>query len=207
MDVTPDDKQGGPPERPVPPDRHAQELQRLVHVHGAGLMEFVRRLVPPDLTRLIDAQDVVQDTYFEAFQRLAEFCPRDEGAALRWLKTIARNRLIDLVRRHRSAKRDSRRTADEVRRGSVILMLQELATYSRTPSRSAAAHEFLGAFQQTLGGLPPDYRDAIQYRYVDGLTFKEVAARMDRTEDATRMLTARGLRALRARMGSLSQFT
>lgn len=207
MDVLPDDNKGALPERSGPPGQPAPALQRLIQEHGASLTEFVRRLVPPDLARLIDPQDVLQDTYFEAFQRLPEFSSQDEGAALRWLKTIARNRLVDLVRRHRSAKRDSRRTADEVRRGSVILMLQELATYSRTPSRSAAEHEFLGAFQQTLGRLPPDYRDAVQYRYVDGLTFKEVAARMDRTEDAIRMLAARGLRVLRAKMGSISQFT
>lgn len=207
MDVPPDETQV-PAVKPPPASRTeaGPQLQRLAHAYGNELMEFVRRLIPADLSRLIDPQDVVQDAYIEAFQRLAEFAQGDDNATRRWLKTIARNRLVDLVRRHRSAKRDSRRTADEVRRGSVVLLLQELATYSRTPSRSAADHEFFGAFQQTLGGLPPDYRNAIQLRYVDGLTFKEAAARMDRTVDATRMLAARGLRALRARMGTLSQF-
>lgn len=208
-DVNPNEPAATAGDRPdvVGGTGNAPALQRLIHAHGGVLARYVGRLVPADLNRLIDPQDVVQDAYVEAFQRLTEFSPaQDDQAALRWLKTIARNRLIDLVRRHRAAKRDSRRTADEVRRGSVIMMLQDLAAHSRTPSRSAAGHEFVGVLRQVLGSLPADHRDAVHYRYVDGLSFKEAGARMQRTEDATRMLAARGLRALRARIGSMSQF-
>lgn len=201
MDVSPDGRSAGGVN-----SRSALALQHLAQTHGAVLLRFIQVLIPAELQRLLDPQDIVQDTFYEAFQRLAEFTPYDEAATLRWLKTIARNRLIDLVRRHRADKRDVRRTVDEVRRGSVVVMLQELAVHSRTPSQSAAGHEFLGRFEETLGRLPSDYGAAVRYRYVDGLAFKEVAGRLGRTEDAVRMLAARGLRMLRERMGSLSHF-
>lgn len=200
-------------ENPIPlpvfargPSAHAAALQRLVHSHGAELIRYIDKHIPDDLRRLVEPQDIVQDTYFEAFQRIAEFAPQDDQAGVRWLKTMARHKLIDMMRINRALKRGSGRIAEEVRYGPVIALLQDLAVYGRTPSRSAASHEFLAAVQESLGRLEPDQRLAVQYRYIDCLSFREAAEKMNRSEGAMRMLAMRGLDALRAELGSISLY-
>jgi RNA polymerase sigma-70 factor (ECF subfamily) len=182
----------------------ARELQRLTRLHGAELSHYAQRLIPTDLRRTLDPQDVVQDVFFEAFQRLAEFTSHDPDSARRWLKTIARNRLTDLVRRHRAAKRGSGQLIEEVHHGSVIALLQDLAVYERTPSRSAVSHEMLALMLKLLDRLEPDQKQAIRLRYIQGLSFNDAAERMGRTDGALRMLVSRGLRAIRGEFGSIS---
>jgi RNA polymerase sigma-70 factor (subfamily 1) len=200
------------PLSPQPDDRSLDRaeqvlaLQRLVHTHASELAAYVGRMTPPDLKRLVDPQDVVQDTYFEAFQRLGQFTADNADAALRWLKTIARHRLTDVMRKHNAAKRDHRRTTEQVTHGSVVDLLHELAVYRRTPSKSAVARELLRTLESSIDRLSTDYRHVVNYRYIDGLSYKEAGERMNRTEDATRMLAGRALQALRVEMGSESRF-
>ena len=48
-----------------------------------------------------------------------------------------------------------------------------------------------------LSKLPPHYRDVIVYRVLQGLSFDEIAERMERSSGAVRMLWLRGLEAFR----------
>jgi RNA polymerase sigma-70 factor (ECF subfamily) len=57
--------------------------------------------------------------------------------------------------------------------------------------------ERLGAALETL---EPDHREVIVLRKLEELSFKEVAARMGRSEDACRMLLARAMVALTLRL-------
>jgi RNA polymerase sigma-70 factor (ECF subfamily) len=61
--------------------------------------------------------------------------------------------------------------------------------------------ERLGAALETL---EPDHREVIVLRKLEELSFKEVAARMGRSEDACRMLLARAMVALTLRLRAAS---
>ena len=47
------------------------------------------------------------------------------------------------------------------------------------------------------------YREVIVLRHMKGLSFSEVAQRMDRTEDSVKNMWVRALRQLRALLGNL----
>lgn len=197
------------PDRP-PIDDHLLALartgdaaawERLLNHFRDGLLAFIDRLLPADVRTWVDPQDVLHDTCFEAYQRLAEFQARDPDAIYRWLATIARHRLIDLVRAQRRDKRGGGRhrvglpgPGDS---DSVVRLLQELAVHERTPSQSAMRHELRAALEVSVGRLPAPLREAVRLRHMAGLPFKEVAARMDRTERAVQQLCTRALRELR----------
>ena len=51
-----------------------------------------------------------------------------------------------------------------------------------------------------LERLPPDYRDIILLRQIDGLSFRETSSRLGRSEDSIQKLWVRGLQALRVLM-------
>jgi RNA polymerase sigma-70 factor, ECF subfamily len=184
-------------------------LELLLLQYRGDLLRYIAKKIPEDIRRTIEPQDILQDVYFEVFRKMESFRATEPGMALRWMLRIARNRLIDLVRLAGSAKRGGGRLADLAASDSdeaVVRLLQDLAVYERTPSRSAAAHELLAAVQRCMNRLPPDYREALRCRYLEGMGVNDIAARMNRTSGSVLMLCNRGLKALRVEMGSFSAY-
>lgn len=187
----------------------AAALQLLLLQYRGELLRYIKRKLPDDLLRTIEPQDILQDVYFEVFRNMQSFKANEPGMALRWMLRIARNRLIDLVRLHNTAKRGGSRSTDLAASDSddaVVKLLQELSVYERTPSRSAAAHELLDAVQRSMNRLPPDYREALRRRYFEGMAVNDIAVRMNRSSGSVLMLCNRGLKALREELRSFSSY-
>jgi RNA polymerase sigma-70 factor (subfamily 1) len=185
-------------------------LERLLHHFQGRLLAYVTRLMPADLRTFLSPQDVIHDTCFEAFRRISEFKATDSDSADRWLATIARHRVTDLVRRQRRLKRggghqaiDNNPNDDD---SNVQRILEQLAVYQRTPSRSAMRHELVAALEQSIGRLPIPLREAVRLRHLSGLSFKEVALKMSRTERAAQQLCTRAMKQLRLELRSASIF-
>jgi RNA polymerase sigma-70 factor, ECF subfamily len=171
-------------------------LQGVLHRYSDMLLAYLKREMSFELRRFVEPQDVLQDTYFEAFQRSSEFQWQGEKAAFEWLVQIARHRMAAIVRMQKAGIRGGGRPdAGEFNR--VVGMLDGLAVYSRTPSQSAMSHEVAGVVQRTIEDLEPQYREVIQFRFIEGLSVKETASRMKRSEGAVLMLSRRGLEALK----------
>src|SRR5687768_12794249 len=90
----------------VQPARMEHEaIEGLLCPHIDRLQQYLKRHIPADLCRFIDPQDVVQDTLFAA-SRSAETAQFDDAEAVwRWLVTIARHRLIQLIKWKRRFRR------------------------------------------------------------------------------------------------------
>jgi RNA polymerase sigma factor (sigma-70 family) len=185
-------------------------LRRLLMAQSDQLSGYLARHLPPGMRRFIEPRDILQDVFFEAFQRLPEFSPADDEASSRWLMTIARNRLVDLIRMHKSAKRGGGGAIglgdEELRHISVVLLLKDLAVHYRTPSRSASRREVIAMIEQSMRLLRPEYREAVELRFLMGLSLKETAIQMKRTEDSAQKLCGRALDALRTEMRSASLY-
>ena len=138
-------------ERALQGDAHA--LQDVLRVLRPRLLAYLQRRMPLELRRLLGPDDVLQDVWPEAFMRIHAFRPNGPDAFYRWLATIALNRLKDLIRAHRSQKRGGGKVignGDE----PTVAALSQLAVYSRTPSASAADHEFMAAITRAMGVVP-----------------------------------------------------
>ncbi len=183
--------------------------QLLFRCHDRLVGEIGRKL-PADIQGSIAAEDIAQEAYVVAFQRIASFNPQDHERFFAWLFAIARNRLMDAIKAHRTAKRGGGRvevvTGQAAEDDDVVRLLETLAAHSRTPSRSAAGHEAAEAVGRALASLPPDYAEALRLRYLESLPIAEVAARMNRSEGSIHMLCNRALKALKRAMGETSRF-
>jgi RNA polymerase sigma-70 factor (ECF subfamily) len=186
-----------------PTDLTDNEL--ILYAERSRLLAYVKRHLPVELQAWVDPNDVLQDTYFEAFRRLAHFQAADENAAYRWLVTIARHRIAELLRTRRTARRGGG-IGHAAQGDSVVAGLAELASHLRTPSRSAARHEFIHALEQSLTRLPPDLAQALRLRYIQGLSCAEIAQAMGRTERAVHMLCNRALKVMRRELRSVSMY-
>jgi RNA polymerase sigma-70 factor (ECF subfamily) len=139
------------------------------------------------------AQDVAQAALARAALKIGGF--RGEAALFTWLCTFCRHEMSAYLRRNRHALRhvELREEALEVRAA-----LESLA--SEPPAGSAAAlrrADVVRAVQVTLDGLPRRYGDALEWKYVLGLTVEEIAGRLGLGPKAVASLLTRARQAFR----------
>jgi RNA polymerase sigma-70 factor (ECF subfamily) len=141
-----------------------------------ALYEFVHWRVGRDRAA---AEDVVQDTFLVALQRLATFDGR--SSLHTWLCGIAKNRIRMTRRKRRPASMaDILQDAD----AEIFDVLAEIES-TELPEWALEREETRALVGATLSSLPPDYRDALVQKYVDGLSVNEIAARAGKSPKPT----------------------
>lgn len=125
-----------------------------------------------------DAEDVTQDTFLAAFERMSTYRP---GEALSpWLRAIARHRAIDLVRRRARAPEPELPAAPE--------SVEKIALDRIEAERVRAA----------LNRLPSRDRTLLVLRYWEDQSVESVASSLGMTEGAARVALLRARRSLGA---------
>lgn len=152
----------------------------------------------------LDASDLVQDTLMEAHRNFPNFQGNDEPQFAYWLRQILAAKVANLVRHYFGTKgRDVRleeELAADLNRSSQALG-HDIAAAISSPSQMAARREQGILLADALEKLPADYREVLILRHIEGLTFPEVAGRMDRSQDSVEKLWVRALAQLRQRFG------
>ena len=172
------------------------------------LDHFVRVRIPSDCRRVLSAADVVQDIWIAAFRRSDTFAPQGPDSFDRWLMTIARTKLLDVIKTARRQKRDTRRARASVWEGhSFIQFVDLLASSGRTPSKDASSKEAVQAVRIALISLPEDERRAIMLVRIENNSLADAARTMGKSRPALRGLIRRGMLRLRDRLGSASDYS
>lgn len=162
------------------PDRHAADLalrervlggdrasgEELFGAHVEALYEFVYYRVGRDHAA---AEDVVQETFLVAVERLADFDGR--SSLYTWLCGIAKNK-IRAGRRKRAPLRMGDLLEDSDPEIEALLARIETEPLPDAALEAAETRELVGA---TLSSLPPDYRQALLEKYVAGHSAPEMA--------------------------------
>jgi RNA polymerase sigma-70 factor (ECF subfamily) len=155
----------------------------------------------------VEANDVMQVTYMEAFLRIGCFVPSRPGAFTVWLRRIAENNLVDAIRHEESVKR---RIQPLVRSSATsdaeTTLFAELKSPDTTPSRNVTQEEARNAVRSAMKSLPPDYARALQLFDIEGNSGREVAEIMGRREGAVRMLRARARELMAEKLGTFSRY-
>jgi len=156
---------------------------------------------------VLDADDVMQVTYMEAFMRVGRFSGDDVGAFRAWLRQIAQNNLRDAIK---GLERDKRpppgKRVQPAADKSYVALYDLVGTISGTPSKVAAANEIQSCIEAALAKLPPDYAKVIRLFDLEGLSGPEVGKAIGRSRGAAFMLLARAREKLADVIGSESQF-
>src|SRR5262249_46334132 len=152
----------------------------------------------------LDASDLVQETFMEAHRNFNRFQGADEPQLVRWLRQILAARVANLVRHYFGTQGRDVRLEQELALeldNSSRLLGEELAASLTSPSQQAVRREQAVLLAVSLERLPEDYREVIVLRHLEGLTFPEVARRMERTQDSVEKLWLRALARLRQVFG------
>jgi RNA polymerase sigma-70 factor (ECF subfamily) len=124
-----------------------------------------------------DADDALQDTFVQAWKRLAAL--RDGDAIGPWLHAIARHAAADRQRELRGT-------------GEAPL---ELA--ARVEGKRSERDELRERVMEHLRSLPEAYKETLAMRLVEGLTGPEIAAATGLTAGSVRVNLCRGMALLR----------
>jgi RNA polymerase sigma-70 factor (ECF subfamily) len=158
-------------------DRHLHE------VYG-----FVFHLVGGDRTV---AEDLNQETWLEAVNGI-DRCNAAQGSFRNWLFGIARKRVALHYRRRALA-------GNPASLNGQIEAAVELGNRSVLPEDVLEQIERLTAVRAAMLRLPDDRRQALVWKYVEGLSVKTIAVRTGRTAKAVESLLSRA----REQMGNL----
>lgn len=166
-------------------------LERLYRVYGERVRWMVRFRMGKALRTKLESMDLVQDVFVNAFGALEDFTYKNEGDFVRWLSKITQNALADNRDKLHAAKRDIRKehrlsnhhSATNGRFGKVKGILD-----ATTPSVIMSKREDLTKLEKAMDELKPEYRDIVVLSKIEGLSYKEIGKRLDKSPDAVRML-------------------
>ena len=119
-----------------------------------------------------ECQDVAQDTFIRAYRAIGSF--RGDAQFYTWLHRIAVNTAKNhLVAHGRRPPTDDIDVADAEQFDSAIRLRD-----TDTPERELMRQQLEQTVMRAVEALPPELREAITLREVEGLSYEEIAARM-----------------------------
>jgi RNA polymerase sigma-70 factor, ECF subfamily len=175
-------------------------LGRLLELYRGYLRLLLRLQIGRKLRSKIDDSDLIQETLLEAHRQFTRFRGESEGELVNWLREILAGSLAQTIRRYyKTQRRDLRREQEMAAAldASSQGMIKNLVAPRSSPSAAAIKREHSVLLASALEKLPESYREVIILAHLEGLTFPEVARRMDRTLDSVKNLWARALAKLR----------
>jgi RNA polymerase sigma-70 factor (ECF subfamily) len=122
------------------------------------------------------AEELTQQTFIEATRRRASFDGRSDVTT--WICAIARHKVADHFRRQ---EREERRR--------LRLIVREVQP-TGDPDAWLASDE-RDAIERAIRTLPAAQRAALVFRHLDGLSIREIAGLLHRTDSAVESLLAR----------------
>ncbi len=178
---------------------------KLLESYSPYLTLLARVQIGKRLQGKADPADLVQETFLEAHRQFKFFRGSSEPELTAWLRRILAGQLALLMRQFLGTKaRDVRlekELGNELDQSSDALA-ENLAASISSPSQKASRREQALLLAEALDRISPAYREVLVLRHLEGLSFVEVAQRMQKTQDSVQKLWVRGLAALREAMGS-----
>lgn len=177
-------------ERVAAGDRQA--LEALLTRYQADLRAFVEIRLDPRLAARFDPSDVVQEAQLEVVRRMDDFLKRRPMPFHLWIRRTAYERLLDLKRHHRRARRSVDREAALPDRSSLLLARPLLAG-GPSPSQQLEARELAERVAHAVDGLSEADREILLMRHGEGLPFEEIACLLGVEPAAARKRFGRAL--------------
>jgi len=171
-------------------------MQHMQHVHLsntspiAGLFQkyapMLLRYFGKRGTSAQDAEDLLHEVFTAAIENPGLLVlPEQEQVA--WLQRVAHNKMVDLYRRQ------SYRQTLNVERTAPMLSAED----SYAPEYQVERQERYAELWYHISQLPVAQQEALRLRFLQGLSSKEIAQRLQKSDMAIRRLLSRAINFLR----------
>ena len=193
-------------ERAVQGDRSG--LSALLAGHRQRLRRMVALRMDRRLQGRIDASDVIQEAYLEAWTRLAEYLRAPTMPFFLWLRFLAAQRLLTLHRKHLGAQMRDPEVEISLHEGgmpeaSSEELADQLLGEDTRPSEAAVRAERKVRVQEALNRMDPLDREVLVLRHFEQLSRAEIAHLLQVREATVSKRYIRALKRLKDLLRSL----
>ncbi|MFK3667883.1 RNA polymerase sigma factor [Ochrobactrum teleogrylli] len=166
--------------------RDETAIRQIIRTYNRRLYRLARAIMGNDA----DAEDVVQEAYIRAFNKLSSF--RHEASLSTWLSRITIN---EALMRQRSKHRQKRSAPPNLPRHEAQIINFPLDRTDEDPERIMAQRQILQIVEEATDALPEIYRLVFVARVIEGLSLEETAAllELETATVKTRLFRARKL--------------
>lgn len=177
-------------------------LGRLLERYRDRLLRIVQFRMDPRLNGRIDADDVVQEAFLEATQRIAGYVDNPSMPFFLWLRFITVQKLAGLHRHHfdvqaRDREREVSLTPGRSPGGTSADLAARLLGSQTSPSLVAARAETLTTLENALNSMDETDREVLSLRHFEQLSNLEVAEVLELSPTAASNRYVRAVRRLR----------
>jgi RNA polymerase sigma-70 factor (ECF subfamily) len=115
-----------------------------------------------------DAEDVVEETFWQVWRTAGEF-DRRRSSAPTWIVMIARSRALDRLRARR-------RRVEHTAQAVASTLLEDVNGHSEASTHQPEVEETHRRLGGALAALPEEQRQVLELAFFQGLTHGEIAA-------------------------------
>jgi RNA polymerase sigma-70 factor, ECF subfamily len=178
-----------------------EALAHWLEAHRSHLLVILQQKASVKLRSKVDSDDLLQDAASRAVKSVVgmKLTPTE---VMPWFLQILTHTIVDAHRHHfGSQKRDAARelsvdAALPSQNDQAGQLADLLAASITSPSQAFSQHVRLGRMQEALNQLPDDARQAIHWRFMESMSSQEIAARLNKSDGAVRVLLSRTLKKL-----------
>ena len=142
-----------------------------------------------------DAEDITQDVFFKAFQKLDQF--KGDSKFSTWLVRIAVNESLMRLRKRKTSKTVSMDQDLQTDEGSIP---RDFAEWRPNPEQIYSQSELGDILRKTIAGLPPGFRTVFTLRDIENLSTEETAEALKLSVPAVKSRLLRARLQLRERL-------
>ncbi|HUI76206.1 MAG TPA: RNA polymerase sigma factor [Candidatus Acidoferrum sp.] len=183
-------------ERVLAGDRDAYRV--LVERYGRDIYRLAYRMTGNSH----DAEEVVQEAFLRAYQKLENFEARANFRT--WVYRIAANYAIDRMRQRRSDESHRELPGKKMEDGQQLEPLDLITDAAPSPERLARSAQLANHMEAALQRLTPAERTAVVMRHWEGCAIEEIATVLHSNSSAAKNTIFRAVQKLRR---ALTPFT
>jgi RNA polymerase sigma-70 factor, ECF subfamily len=155
-------------------------LGELFAEYRPRLLQIVQFRMNRRVLARLDAEDVLQEAYIAAVQRLKHFGADPAQSVFVWLRLIVSQTIVDVHRRHvgaemRDVTRELSLNQAERHDTTSYCLASELAGSLSTPSRLVVQDELVKKLADAMGTMPAADQEIIALRHFEDLSNAEAA--------------------------------
>ncbi|HTU90693.1 MAG TPA: sigma-70 family RNA polymerase sigma factor [Gemmataceae bacterium] len=189
----------------------AAALGQLLEEHRKRLRRMVRLRLDPRLQGRIDPSDVIQETYLEAAERLADYLRDPKMPFFLWLRFLTGQKLLELRRHHlgtqaRDAARELSIYQGAMPEASSACLAAQLLGKRTAPLEAAIRAEMKLRLQEALNGMEPMDREVLALRHFEQFNNAETAQLLGISESGASSRYLRALKRLKDILGQAPGF-
>jgi RNA polymerase sigma-70 factor (ECF subfamily) len=176
-------------ERTLAGDRDAFRI--LVERHSRNVYRLAYRMTGNQH----DAEEVVQEAFLRAYQKLSQFASRANFGT--WVYRIAANYAIDRMRQKKSEDSNRALPARETEDGVEMDLMSSVPDGAPSPERLAQSGQLAAQMRRALTQLTPAERTAFVMRHWGGSGIEEIAEALKSSTSAAKNTVFRSVQKLR----------